>query len=103
MRFVYHRIQVQYETVFDSFGREIAFREFSRLGNLQRESIYNPDLNASTQISYHENGNIKEIGFTKNNEDYGHYQEYDKNGEPSKSWDYDEEGRQIKASIWIKK
>lgn len=103
LRFVYGRFQVKHENVFDSFGREVVFREFDRLGIIRHESIYNPEPGVVTRIYYHKNGTAKGISYTRDGKDYGHYQEYDENGAPSKSWDYDQDGQQIKSSIWMKK
>jgi antitoxin component YwqK of YwqJK toxin-antitoxin module len=103
LRFVYNRIQVHAETVFDSYGRQIAYRRFSRLGQSEYESLTSYAPNLTTQIFYHENGNIQSIGYTKDYNNYGHYQQYDENGVPNKSWEYDPQGRQVKSSIWIKK
>jgi antitoxin component YwqK of YwqJK toxin-antitoxin module len=95
LRFVYNRVQVQYEVVYDSYGREIMIKEYTLLGKLHREETLDPDRVARTTIYYHENGNISSIQYSLNHNGIGHYQEYDKNGVPSRGWDYDENGRVI--------
>ena len=95
MRLEYRRVQVQSEIIYDHLGREILYRQYSRQGKLTVEDIYQPERNLTTNIYYHKNGQIKSIGYRLNYEDYGHYQEYDADGNPTKSWDYDQSGRQI--------
>ena len=95
LRLEYSRVQVQSEIVYDHLGREILFRQYSRQGKITKEDIYQPERSFATHIFYHNNGQIKSIGYSLNYEDYGHYQEYDPDGNPTKSWDYDQSGRQI--------
>ncbi|HEX6429507.1 MAG TPA: hypothetical protein VF008_17565 [Niastella sp.] len=96
IRFVYNRVQVQHEVVYDSHGRTIIIREYTNLGKLHKEETIDPDRNFSTIIFYHENGNMYAIQYYLNNRNFGRYQEYYKNGMPSRGWDYDENGRVIK-------
>lgn len=95
MRLEYSRVQVQFETIYDHLGREILFRQYSRQGKLTQEDIYQQERNFGTHISYYNNGQIQSIEYSLNHESYGHYQEYDADGNPTKSWDYDQSGRQI--------
>lgn len=93
--FVYKRIQAQYETVFDSYGRAIISREFTRLGKIHKEETIDPDRKFRTVIYYHDNGAISSIMYSLNDVNFGHYQTYDENGFPSRGWDYDENGKAI--------
>ncbi len=96
LRFVYNRVQVHHEVVYDSYGREIIIREYTNLGKIYRESIIDPDKKFWTTTYYHENGVVFCVLYNLNGKSYGHYQEYNKNGMPSRGWDYDENGRVIK-------
>ena len=90
------KIQVQYEIVFNSSGRAILKKEYSRSGKLMKEETIIPEQNLSTFIHYYENGTVYSISYQLNGVNYGHYQEYDIQGFPKRSWDYDEDGDVIK-------
>jgi antitoxin component YwqK of YwqJK toxin-antitoxin module len=94
--FTYHRIQAQYETVFDSKGRAIISREYSRVGKIVKEETINPDTKFCILIYYHDNGAISSIMYTLDGKTFGHYQEYDEKGFPERGWDYDKDGEVIK-------
>ena len=96
LKFVYNRLQPQYETVFDSYGRVIISREYTRLGKINRETIIDPDRKFKVVIYYHDNGLVSSIMYSLDGVNYGHYQTYDENGFPSRGWDYDENGKAIK-------
>jgi len=95
LNFVYKRIQVQYETVFDSDGRAIISRAYNRLGKIQKEETIDPNRNFRTIIYYHNNGLISSIMYSLNGVNFGHYQTYDENGFRNRGWDYDENGKTI--------
>lgn len=95
LNFVYKRIQAQYETVFDSYGRAVISREYTRLGKIHKEETIDPDRKFRTVIYYHDNGVISSIMYSLNGVNFGHYQTYDENGFPSRGWDYDENGKAI--------
>lgn len=86
------KIQVHYETVFNSSGNAILKKEYNRSGKLMKEETIIPEQNFSTIIHYYENGTVYSIGYQLNGINYGNYQEYDLNGFPKRSWDYDEDG-----------
>jgi antitoxin component YwqK of YwqJK toxin-antitoxin module len=90
------KIQVQYEIVFNSSGRAILSKEYGRSGKLLKEETIIPEQNFSTFIHYYENGSVYSIRYQLNRINYGHYQEYDLQGFPKRSWDYDENGTVIK-------
>lgn len=96
LNFVYNRVQPQYETVFDSYGRAIISREYTRVGKIHREETIDPDRKFRIVIYYHDNGAISSIMYSLNGKNYGHYQTYDKNGFPDRGWDYEENGQVIK-------
>ena len=94
--FATNRIQPQYETVFDSYGRVIISKEYTHFGKIRREETIDPNRKFRIVIYYHDNGLISSIMYSVNGKNYGHYQTYDKNGFPSIGWDYDENGEKIK-------
>jgi len=96
LNFVYNRVQPQFETVFDSYGRVIISREYTRLGKINNEQIIEPDRKFRVVIYYHDNGAISSIEYFLNGKNYGHYQTYNENGFPDRGWDYDENGEMIK-------
>ncbi len=96
LKFVYNRVQPQYEIVFDSYGQAIISREYTRIGKIHREETIDPERNFRVVIYYHDNGAISSIGYTLNGKNYGHYQTYYENGFPDRGWDYDENGDVIK-------
>lgn len=95
----YSRIQVWLEALSDYNGKIIFSREYSRWGKIQYEYAYHPDENYYTSIYYHDNGQIKAVQHHKDFKDIGHYQEYDPEGNPTKSWDYDANGKQINLHL----
>lgn len=96
LKFVYNRVQPQYEIVFDSYGRAIISREYTRLGKIHREETIDPDRKFSIVIYYHDNGSISSIMYSLNGKSFGHYQTYDEKGFPERGWDYNENGEEIK-------
>ncbi|GHV36518.1 hypothetical protein FACS1894178_7850 [Bacteroidia bacterium] len=96
LSFATNKVQAQYETVFDSYGRAIISREYSRVGKILREETIDPDRKFRVVIYYHNNGLVSSIMYSLNGKNHGHYQTYDKNGFPSGGWDYDENGEVIK-------
>lgn len=93
------RIQVWLEVIYDADGNEILTRDYTRQGQIRHESFYDHKRNFVTSIYYHKNGRVESIGYTLNFDGYGHYQAYDENGLPLKSWDYDEDGKQINIQM----
>jgi len=96
LKFVDNRVQPQYETVFDSYGRAIISREYTRLGKIHKEETIDPDRKFRVVIYYHGNAAISSIMYSLNGKNFGHYQTYDENGFPDRGWDYDENGEVIK-------
>jgi len=101
LNFVYRRVQVHYEAVYDSYGRSIINREYERTGKIKREDIYDHVKHSSTIIFYHPNGAVSSIGYYKDNNNFGHYQSYTEEGLPERGWDYDEHGNVIQASVKV--
>lgn len=95
----HRRILVWLEVIYDADGNEIITRDYTRQGQIQHESFYDHKRNFITSIYYHKNGRVESIGYTLNFDGYGHYQAYDENGLPLKSWDYDENGKQINIQM----
>ncbi|KAA2242767.1 hypothetical protein F0L74_09575 [Chitinophaga agrisoli] len=95
LNFVYKRVQAQYETIFDSYGRAIISREYTRLGKISREEIIDPEKKFRTVIYYHDNGVVSSIMYSLNGVEFGHYQTYEMDGSPGRGWDYDKEGKAI--------
>jgi antitoxin component YwqK of YwqJK toxin-antitoxin module len=93
------KIQVQYETVFDSYGWAIISREYSSLGKILKEETIDHERKFRVVIYYHHNGAISSIMYSLNGKNYGHYQTYDEKGFPARSWDYDENGEVIKSTM----
>jgi antitoxin component YwqK of YwqJK toxin-antitoxin module len=96
LKLVCNKVQPQYEIVFDSYGRAIISREYTRLGKIYSEKIIDPDRKFRVVIYYHDNGAISSIMYSLKDTYFGHYQTYDKNGFPNGGWDYDENGKVIK-------
>ena len=96
--FVYRRVQVEIEMVYDTKGRAIISREYTRLGKIHKEELIDPDGKFNVVIYYHDNGLVSSIEYSSNGKSYGHYQTYDENGNPESGWDYDENGQKIKKA-----
>jgi antitoxin component YwqK of YwqJK toxin-antitoxin module len=90
-------VQVKFEIVFNSSGKAILNKQYSRSGNLLKEETFIPEQNFSTVIQYYENGSVNSIGYQLNGINYGHYQEFDIHGSLKRSWEYDEDGNVIKS------
>lgn len=99
LRKTYRRIQVHLEALYDYDGKTVYSREYSRWGNIESEEIYRDESRDFTAIYYHDNGVVRSVQHIKNLRSRGHYQEYDADGHPTKSWDYDEKGKQINVVI----
>ena len=99
LRKTYSRIQVWMEALYDYNGKSVFSKEYSRWGKIQHEYIYHPEEKDYTSIHYHDNGQVKVVQHHKDFKAIGHYQEYDTEGNPTKSWDYDANGRQINLNI----
>lgn len=99
LRKTYSRIQLRLEVLYDYYGKVIFAREYSRWGKIESEHIHHFDDNYFTSIFYHDNGEVRTVGHQKDIKGVGHYQEYDPEGNPIKSWDYDANGRQINLNI----
>jgi antitoxin component YwqK of YwqJK toxin-antitoxin module len=99
LRKTYSRIQVWMEALYDYDGKTVLSREYSRWGIIQHEYIYHLEDKNYTSVFYHENGQVQNIQHHKGDKEQGHHQEYDPNGNPTRSWDYDENGKQINLHI----
>jgi antitoxin component YwqK of YwqJK toxin-antitoxin module len=99
LRKTYSRIQVWMEALYDYNGQILISREYSRWGKPKHEYIYHLDDKYYTSVFYHDNGQIRSVQHHKNYMNSGHYQEYDPEGNPTRSWDYDANGRQINLHI----
>ena len=95
LNYAYNRIQVRREIVYDHDGNVLIIREYRRLGGIDYEVYNAPNNGIRTFIYYHKNGNVSSIAYSKENKDFGRYQEFDKNGLPSNHWNYDENGERI--------
>jgi len=100
LRRTYSRVQVWLEALYDYNGQVVSSTEYSRWGKIQQERLYHHQDSTSTIIYYHDNAQVKSINHFKNyTRPYGHYDEYDPQGNPIKSWDYDADGKQINIRI----
>jgi antitoxin component YwqK of YwqJK toxin-antitoxin module len=99
LRKTYRRIQVWLEALYDYNGQIISSRHYSRSGAIEQENIYHLEDSTYTSVFYHPNGQVKTINHHKNYIHLGHYQEYDPEGNPTRSWDYDANGKQINLHI----
>lgn len=100
----YKRISLSLERVYNTKGENIVHREYNRLGKLQREIIFHPETNSTTNIGYHDTydgGLISYIYYMKvvGHKEFGHYQNYDFEGLPYDSWDYDDLGNHINIKL----
>ncbi len=101
LNFVYKRVQINHEIIYDSSGEIIIYRQYSRVGKVKFERFTQPQLHSTTRILYYNNGSIRAIQHYLNQCDYGHFQSYYMNGLPNQSWDYDEYGNKIPKSIIV--
>ncbi|SDF53589.1 Antitoxin component YwqK of the YwqJK toxin-antitoxin module [Dyadobacter soli] len=100
LRKTYGRIQVWLEALYDYNGKIVSSKEYSRWGVIRQENFYHFQNSAYTSVFYHDNGQVHTVNHFKDNAiPTGHYQEYDPEGNPTKSWDYDANGRQINIYI----
>ncbi len=84
----------------DSLRKTYSRIQYSRWGKIEEEYLYHLEHSTHTSIFYHNNGQVRTVNHFK---DYttltGHYQEYDPEGNPTKSWDYDANGKPINIHI----
>lgn len=100
LRKTYSRIQVWLEALYDYHGQIVASKEYSRWGIIERENFYHHNDSTYTSVFYHPNGQVHTVSHLKNyTQVVGHYQEYDPEGNPTRSWDYDANGKQINIYI----
>ncbi|KQS32902.1 toxin-antitoxin system YwqK family antitoxin [Dyadobacter sp. Leaf189] len=99
LRKAHSRVQVWMEALYDYDGKIVLSREYSRAGVIQHENIYHLEDKNYTSVFYHENGQVQNIQHHKGDKERGHYHEYDWDGNPTRSWDYDENGKQINLHI----
>ena len=98
------RISLSEELVFNEKGENIVYRKYDHLGILQREIITHPETKTVTEIDYHDDHYgrlVSSITYRKVGEykPLGHYQSYDYEGYPERSWDYDDSGKRINEKI----
>ncbi|MCZ2477956.1 hypothetical protein G9H58_07760 [Aquirufa antheringensis] len=98
------RISLSEELVFNEKGENIVYRKYDHLGILQREIITHPETKTVTEIDYHDDHYgrlVSSITYRKVGEykPHGHYQSYDYEGYPERSWDYDDSGKRINEKI----
>lgn len=93
---IYPKIQPHYEIIYDPNGNPLISREYNRTGTIHNEKTIDWERNFRVIIYYHDNGKASSIGYTLNGKNYGHYQTYNEDGFPDRSWDYDEKGEVIK-------
>jgi hypothetical protein len=96
--------RISEELVFNEKGENIVYRKYDHLGILQREIITHPDTKTMTEIDYHDvhyGRLVSSITYRKVGEykPLGHYQSYDYEGNPERSWDYDDTGKRINEKI----
>jgi antitoxin component YwqK of YwqJK toxin-antitoxin module len=101
LNFVYKRVQIENEIIYNSSGEQIIYRRYSRIGKVKLEWFTQPQLHSLTRILYYNNGSMRSIQHSLNGCDYGHFQSYYMNGLPNQSWDYDEYGNKIPHSIIV--
>jgi antitoxin component YwqK of YwqJK toxin-antitoxin module len=88
------------ETIYNYTGHAILHRSYTSEGRISHETITDATGQLNTSIHHHENGNLYYITqFTGEGHSYGHFQEYDKEGFPSRGGEHDEKGN----VIWEKK
>jgi len=83
------KIQLSHEIIFDEWGRSILRRTFRLDGTINSETIMEPDRNFSTEISYHQNGRIKQMCRKLNEENYGPCRAFDTEGNLIETWIYE--------------
>jgi antitoxin component YwqK of YwqJK toxin-antitoxin module len=101
LNFVYKRVQIDHEKIYNSSGEQIIYRRYSRIGKVKFERFIHPQFHSETKILYYNNGSIRSIEHFLNQCGYGHFQSYYTNGLPNQSWDYDEYGNKIPKSIVV--
>lgn len=100
LRKTYSRIQVWLEALYDYNGQIISSRQYSRWGKIEQEYLYHHEDSTYTSVFYHPNGQVHAINHFKDRaKAIGHYQEYDPEGNATRSWDYDANGKQINIHI----
>lgn len=104
-RVLLSRTQISSKTVYDRKGREIWGISYHRNGalNVQIFNTYKGKMMEQIRRDYHSTGAIQAESYSRNFVPIGLYREWDENGNLIKSWEYDNEGRQIKESIKILK
>jgi antitoxin component YwqK of YwqJK toxin-antitoxin module len=101
LNFVYKRVQIDHEIIYNSSGEQIIYRWYSKIGKVKFERFTQPQLYSETKILYYNNGVMRSMGHFLNGCGYGHFQSYYMNGLPNQSWDYDEYGNKIPKSIIV--
>lgn len=99
--FVYKRVQIDHEIVYNSSQEQIIYRRYSRTGKVKFERFTQHQLHSETKILYYNNGSIRSMEHFLNQCGYGHFQSYYMNGLPNQSWDYNEYGDKIPKSIIV--
>jgi antitoxin component YwqK of YwqJK toxin-antitoxin module len=87
------KLQIQYETVYNSDGNAIVYREYRRNGKIDNERYRVPEKEYEVYIGYHENGLISSISHSLNGKNFGVYQSYNEDGTLSRSWEYNANGK----------
>jgi antitoxin component YwqK of YwqJK toxin-antitoxin module len=87
------RIQVWFEEVYDNSGRNILLRCYSEGGTIEYEIFRDSERHFHTTINYHPNGIVSSISYRRNGINFGRHQNFDENGLPTESWEYDEKGQ----------
>lgn len=100
---LFSRIQISSKHIYNKKGKMIYSCSFERNGTLFSEAFYTYKRNEKKgRVKYyHPNRAIKVETYTLNDIDFGIYREWDTNGNLTKSWEYDDKGRQIKESVKI--
>jgi antitoxin component YwqK of YwqJK toxin-antitoxin module len=97
------RTQISSKTVYDKKGREIWGISYHRNGALHVQifNTYKGKTMEQIRRDYHSTGAIQAESFSRDYVPIGLYREWGENGNLIKSWEYDNEGRQINESIKI--
>jgi antitoxin component YwqK of YwqJK toxin-antitoxin module len=96
---LFSSVRVSNKHIYNKKGELIYYCNYSQEGYLYSETIIDTKENKHTYKYYHDNGVLSSEMYRVNNLEFGIYKEWDKNGELTKSWEYDSNGKQIKESI----
>lgn len=88
----FKKVQVQYETIYNTDGTRATTREYYRSGKIKSEYIEKNNEHR-VRIEYFNNGNINYIHNYLNNTPVGLLQEFNQDGSLKRTAEYDKDGR----------